>query len=162
MAEKIMIQTKEKTFFVHKKNLPLLIEFAKTFKATLALVEVSGSEMTDLQDLPTKFCDQNFETPEIDYELIQRLYPDPNTTKQKTRSQMIADAKKIKQYIRERINKKGSLSLIELKEQFKDLCVTDSCLSNHFTAVRKELKKQGCEFEKPKKGTYELVQPSSS
>lgn len=158
MTQKIMVQTKEKTFFVHKKNLPLLIEFAKTFKAKLAVVEVAGSEVTELSDLPILFCDQNFKTPNVEYKELQVLYPDPNLHPQKTRAQILADAKKIKRYIKSRFHKKGKVSLKELKKQFEELCVTDSCLSNHLANVRKELKKEeGAQFATTAKGTYELV-----
>jgi len=158
MTQKIMIQTKSKTFFVHKKNLPMLIEFAKTFKAKLAIVEVSGTEITELEDLATKFCDQNFKTPTTDYKELEVLYPDPATNIAKTRAQILADAKQIKKFIKERFCKKGRVSLKDLKSQFEALCVTDSCLSNHLASVRKELaKEEGASFNTLAKGTYELV-----
>lgn len=158
MTEKIMLQTKNKTFFVHKKSLPMLIEFAKTFKAKLAIVEVSGSDVTELEDLPILFCDQNFNTPKAEYKELKILYPNQTFCPTKTRSQILDDAKKIKRYICERFSSNGKVSLNELKQKFKELCVTDSCLSNHLASVRKELKKEkGVEFKVTSRGTYELM-----
>ena len=150
-----MIQTKTKTFFVHKKNLPMLIEFAKTFKAKLAVVEISGVDITELEDLAIKFCDQNFYTTKEEYKELEVLYPDPSKTIVKTRSQILKDAKKIKKYIKEKFCNKGTVSLQELKKHFETLSVTDSCLSNHLANVRKDLiKNNGYKFESPSKGEY--------
>lgn len=162
MAQKIMIQTKNKTFFVHKKNLPMVIEFAKTFKAKLIIVEVNDVEITELEDLATKFCDQNSYTTKVKYQELDVLYPKTSckkiTTTTKTRSQILSDAKIIKKYIKEKFCSNGTVSLQDLKKQFKELSVTDSCLSNHLANVRKELiKNHGYTFESSSKGEYKCT-----
>ena len=155
MTQKIMIQTKDKTFFVHKKNLPMLIEFAKTFKAKLAVIEANNIEITELEDLVIKFCDQNSYTTNAKYKELEVLLPSSNKEVTKTRSQMLTDAKKIKKYIKEKFCESGIVSLKELKKQFQELNVSDSCLSNHLANVKKDLiKNNGYKFESSNKGEY--------
>lgn len=156
-----MIETNSKVFFVHKKELPQLIEFAKTFKAKLSLVEISQSATKytlSAEQLVNQFCNQNYKPKPINYKLVEVLYPVDKEKKLKTRSQMIQNANRIKKYIRSKLMKKCKVSLQEVRSEFKELNLTSACLSNHFSQVRRDLIKKGYKINTIKKGVYKLGQ----
>lgn len=139
------------------RNLPLLVEFAKTFKGKFAIVKVDNEYVLELEDIAKCFCDPNFNNGEVQYEIIQNLYPAEKKNKaNRTRTQILDDAKKIKKQIRDNLLKEKQLNLKQIKTNFEELEVTDACLSNHFTKVRKELESEGYVVLKLSNGTYRI------
>jgi len=151
--KKIMIQLKnKKIFFTHMKNLPTLVEFAKTFNATIAVVNVDA-DVLELEDLAVAFCNPNFKSSDEPYDVIQTLYP--STTKTgRTRSQILQDAKNIKQKIRDLFLAEKAITLKKIKLQFEKSKLTDACLSTHFSNVRKQLSQEGYSIVKFGLGHY--------
>lgn len=168
--KKLMIEARDKAIFTHPKNLPMLIEFAKTFKAKLSMVESSDSTTLELEEIPKKFCSAKLDKP-VTYELLEVIYPNENTVEQdgppvmftKTRSQIIADAAEIRKQIKASLIENGRLSMKELRKRFlKSYGVTDACLSGHFSRVRKELSEEGYNVDKAAPGIYTIKGKASS
>lgn len=155
MKKRLMVQLKGgRTFFTHQANLPMLIEFAKTFNAQIFTVETDSKEILELSSLATAFCDQNYDVKDI-FRSPKRVYPAGDDTLSKW-SKRIINANQIQEYIRKQMLDGLTVSLKQLKQHFADLKVTDACLSNHFSRVRKILNKEGFTVEKLGAGMYHL------
>lgn len=156
MAKKhlLMIKTKDKRqFFTHQKNMPLLLEFAKTFNAELIIVSSNQVPVLELDKLALAICDSNYIV-EGDFKIISKIYPKQDDQKQ--RNELIENANIIKSYIRNKISKQKSISLKDLKKEFSHLKVTDSCFCHHIKVVREELKLKGVEVVKTGAGQYAI------
>lgn len=155
-AKRLMIEFSDgRRLFTHMKNLPLLVEFAKTFKVKIAVVKVSTDELAEMKDIVAGFCDPNFKSMEATYEVLQNLYP-KGSKSSKSRTQILEDAKKVKQQIREDFLKSQKLTFKQIKSSFEQMSLTDACLSTHFSKVRKELENEGYSVEKLGIGSYKI------
>lgn len=148
----LMIKTRDKRkFFTEKKNLPFLIEFAKTFGAELSIITTELSKPTPLEKLAAAFCDASYNA-EIPYEHVSRVYPKIESDRQ--RSDLIDNANKIRKFIHTKLTSHKTITLKELKKKFGDYNLTDSCLCNHLTQVRKEVENEGYTICKLGAGKY--------
>lgn len=147
----LLVKTKDKRkFLTHRKNLDMLEEFANTFNAEVYLVRVLGkdTEVLELEKLAPAICDSSYST-EPNYEVVSRLLP------KRTRSSILKNASTIKGYIRRQLENGKKVSLKELKKRYKEsYAVTDACLCNHLSIVRKELERNGHSVKKTGAGTY--------
>ena len=147
----LLVKTKDKRkFLTHKKNLDMLKEFADTFNAEVSLVRVfkGDTEVLGLENLAPAICDSNYDT-QPDYELISRLFP------KRSRSTILKNASTIKSYIRQQFENGKNVSLKGLKKRYKEnYAVTDACLCNHLSTVRKELEEKGRSIRKTGAGAY--------
>lgn len=78
MKEKcLLIKTKDnRKFLTHEKNLQSLIEYAKTFKSEIELVEIEkGTKVLELKGLTVALCDPNYQG-DPSYQKIRDIYPD--------------------------------------------------------------------------------------
>ena len=156
MTEKrILVKTKDnRRFITFEKNLPSLIEFAKTFNAEIELVRVSkGTKTLETKMLTAAICDPNYEM-KPEYKTIRKIFP----KSKKIRKSIVADASGIKTFIQKRFLSGKELSLKDLKEKYKKQKLTDACLCNHMTNVRKTMIKDGYKFRKVGAGKYRLSQ----
>lgn len=157
MSKKLMIEANDKQFFTYMKNLNLLIEFAKTFKAKISVVEVETENVSSFEEIAAKFCDQNPTVP-VSFTLVEVVYPkNKENESSKTRAKMLEDAKLIRSFIKDELMGSGTVSMKELKTKFKSLSVTDACLSNHMTNVRNELAKNNIKVNKAARGVWSKV-----
>lgn len=68
----IMLESKSgNKFFVKKIQLSKLQDFIKTFKLKLYYVKTNYKDLLDIEALIKNFCNQNYETPEIEYTILQ-------------------------------------------------------------------------------------------
>jgi hypothetical protein len=63
--------TDKKQFITHKEYLNQLIEFSKTFGATISIVEAKGVKPLKIEDLVPAICDQNYENKKFNYKIIE-------------------------------------------------------------------------------------------
>lgn len=155
MQEKLLlIKTKDKRqFLTFQKNLPFLIEFAKTFGAELHYVSPEKEqEVLELKLLTTAICDSEYKS-EVQCKKLEKVYP---KTK-KDRSKILSDACKIRAFVTKKLLEGKPVSLKDLKTKYKDLNLTDACLCNHLAAARKSLVQDGYSFKKTGAGSYCLV-----
>jgi hypothetical protein len=154
MEKRILVKTKDnRKFITYEKNLPSLIEFAKTFSAEINMVEVKAeTKGLDLKALTAAICNPKYNS-DPEYNQIKRIFP--NSKKQ--RKLILTEAKVIRQFIKKKFLSGKDVSLKDLKEKYKNQKLTDACLCNHMATVRKELAKEGYKFRKTGAGKYCLT-----
>lgn len=148
---RILVKTKDnRKFLTFEKNLPSLIEFAKTFGAEVELVKVEkGTKALETKALTSAICNPTYdESPQ--YKSIRKIFP----KSKKQRKSIISDAVSIRSFIQKRFLSGKTVSLKELKDKYKNQKLTDACLCNHMANVRKTLSKEGHKFRKIGAGKY--------
>jgi Asp-tRNA(Asn)/Glu-tRNA(Gln) amidotransferase A subunit family amidase len=147
----LLIKTKNhKRFLTYEKNLPSLIEFAKTFHAEIHLVEPKkGQKVLELKMLTAALCDSEWAVVPK-YRKIEKVFPKPK----RDRQTILAEAKKIRKYVKKKLLDGKPISLKDLKKRYKEQELTDACLCNHLSAARRELVKVGHKFRKLGAGRY--------
>lgn len=155
----LLIKAKDgKQFLTPEKNLPSLIEFAKTFGAEIHLVQpTQGQSLLDLKALTAALCDPQYNI-EPSYKNVEKILP----KSKKNRKDMLADADVIRNYIKSRLATGEAIGLKDLKVKYESEDLTDACLCNHLSVVRKQLIKEGHELKKVAAGTYCLIIPQEA
>ena len=152
MQECLMIKTKDKRkFFTHKANLPQILEFSKLFRAEISTVQVNEAEVLDLAALAPAFCDANYEMPAAKYKILEVMYPS-----KRNRKDFLKNSARIREFIRQRLDKSGEISLDELKGRFKDKGLTTACFCNHLRFMKAEVVETGKDLVKTGTGTYRI------
>jgi hypothetical protein len=152
----IMIRTKDKRkLFTFKKNLPSIIEYAKTFRAELAEVEVDVKPL-ELGELAKALCDANVNY-DVTPKIVKEIYPKNVVKDYKPRKVILKEAAEVRKWIESQFQAKKVVSLKTLREQFDGMDLSDSTLCNHITAVRNKLKTQGQIVTKNENGGYCVV-----
>lgn len=151
MQECLMIKTKDKRkFFTHKANLPQVLEFSKLFRAEISTVQVHEAEVLDLEKLAPAFCDANYEVAGK-YKILNIMYPS-----RRNRKDILKNSAKIREFIRQKLDKNGEISLGELKGRFKDKGLTTACFCNHLRFMKAEIVETGKDLVKIGTGTYRI------
>ena len=147
-----MIKTPDKRkFLVGEKNLQAIIEYVKTFKAEIYKVEViEGKIINQLKSLAGAICNGEFDC-NAKIKVLKKIYP-----RSKPRQNILNNAKKIKDFISKKFSNGDAVSLKSLKNKYKGCEITDACLCNHLSAVRKELAETGHKIKKIGQGTYQI------
>ena len=149
----LLIETKDKKRFVtHEKYLHQLIEFSKTFGATISVVDAEGVTPLVIEDLVPAICDQNYKTQHFKYKILETKLK----KEKKDRKKMLQTASKIQEYIYEKFTKKETVSLKELKKQFKKQELSDAALCNHVRRTKETLEKEGFAIQKIRGGMYRM------
>lgn len=150
----LLVKTPDKRkFLVNEKNMTSIIEFVKTFRAEVYKVEVlEGKVISQLKNLAGAICDPEYSA-EIKVQNQEKIFP-----KSRPRTSILENAKKIRDFIKKRLDEGKSVSLKELKEKYKSCDITDACLCNHLSAVRKQLIRSGKTVKKIGQGKYCLVE----
>jgi len=150
----IMIKTQDnKTFFTYKTNIKKIIEYVKNFDFELYLTKAFNVNVLDLDDLVKALCNKNEDHSKTEHKIIKRLYP-THITK---RRRMIKNATTIRNFIANHFKSGKIVSLQLLKNQFQDCELSDSCLCNHISYIKKHLEKQGYRIKKVSPGKYKNV-----
>lgn len=148
----LMIKTKDsRKFFTHKKNFTPLMQFSKLFKAEISIVQTKEAEILDLKELAPALCDCNFKQPEPEYQIIEVKMT------QRQRSEIRKNAKSIQEYIENQFIRGELVSLRELKRIFGETGITNACLCNHLSQVRRNLEKKGYVVLKQGGGKYRIT-----
>lgn len=146
----LLIETKDnRQFFTYEKNFNQLIEFSKHFKAKISLVNMSGGEVLDLEELAPALCDSRNKKQKVDYKIIETKL---NFQKNKT----IKNSHKIQTLIKKRFLLRESVSLKFLKTKYKKLNLSDAAFCNYMKKVKEEMQKEGYKIVKLKAGEYKL------
>ena len=147
----LLITTKDnRKFLTHEKNLQSLIEYAKTFKSEISLVEVDKStKILELKGLTVALCDPNY-SGDPEYKQLKSIYPN----NKRGRKSILTEAKSIREFIRKKFLSGKAVSLKEIKDKYEKYELTDACLCNHISSARKQLEKEGYSFEKIAAGKY--------
>lgn len=158
MAQQIclMLTNKEnKKFFLYKKNMKHVLDFAKNFDCTVSIVKTEIKNIQKMSDFAKSFCNQNYNDLSPDYVVIKKDIICKKKDRKKTAS--------IRNIIEESFLKNQRASLREIKAMFLNEKISTSSLSIHFSKVRKNLRVRGVEIEMVKKGTYVIkTSPQSS
>lgn len=150
----LLIETKDKRkFFTHEKNFPQLIEFSKTFNASLSIVKMNQGPVLELAELAPAICSPIYKKPTAQYEIVQNMM----SKKDRPRTNILKLAEKIKLHIVEEFKGKRIVSLKELKKKFRKDNLSSATLCNHVRRVKNELETQGFRFEKVGAGQYRAV-----
>lgn len=164
-SQTLMIQMKDKRkYYTEPSNLPMLVEFAKTFGAELTLVESPGVDTMDLERLAPALCDDAYKSPRLgrNIRVVHKLYP-IEEKRVRTRQEMLQNAKDIREHIRLTLETNGAIRAADVKEKFYDLELTDSCMSNHVAVVIKDMKKHGIHVKSAdQRGSYTITNRSAS
>lgn len=148
----LLIETPDKRkFFTHEKNYSELIEFSKTFKASISLVNVDHNEVLCLEELAPMICDQT-KSQAFNYVILEHKMQN-----QKNRKSSIENANNIRNYIKNELSYGNTVSLKDLKDKYSHYGLSDSCLCNHFKFVRESMEKNGIKLEKTGGGKYRIV-----
>lgn len=152
--DRLLLKTKDnRNFLTYEKNESSIVEFAKTFNAEVYRVELIKGNVLELKKLAKAFCDPDYQS-EPTFNKIEKIFPTPS----KTRDQILKDAQKIKKFIEQKMKTGQPLSLKDLKDKYSKYDITDACLCNHFSQVRKALENEGLKIEKVGAGSYCLNQ----
>ena len=147
-----MIKTKDKRkFFTHRENLSEIMEFSKMFRAEISTVQVNEAEVLDLEELAPAFCDANYKGQAAKIKVLQIMYPT-----RRRRRDILKNSAQIRKYIRSKLERKGQISLEELKDRFKGKGLTTACFCNHLRFMKAEVVEMGKELVKVGIGTYKI------
>ena len=151
MKEKsLLIITKDKRqFLTHQKQLQSIIEFAKTFNSEIYLVTTENQKILGPKALAEAICNQEYDDkPEC--VRIKRIYPKIK----RDRKLMLSEAANIRMALIDQFFEGQVVSLKDMKDKYKKSGVTDACLCNHLSAVRKQLEREGQIIRKVGGGQY--------
>lgn len=153
MTKCLLVKTADKRkFLVHEKNMSSIVEYVKTFHAEIYRVEViEGKVISHLKNLAGAICNPDYK-PKIKIKNPKKIYP-----KSRARMAILSNAKKIRTFIQSQLNKGKPVSLKELKLRYQNCNITDACLCNHLSAVRKQLALNGMIIKKIGQGKYCLI-----
>jgi hypothetical protein len=149
----LLIETKDKKRFItHEKYLHQLVEFSKTFGATISIIEAENVNPLKIEDLVPAICDQNYKNQRFKYEVLETKLKKEKRDRQK----MLQAASKIQEYIYRKFLQKETVSLKELKKRFKRQELSDAALCNHVRRVKEALEKEGYAIQKVGGGMYRI------
>lgn len=149
----ILLRTADKRcFFTYKKHLKHVTEYFKTFGAEVFLAKAVDLHVLDLKELVQALCDPSNNQNGVKHTIVEKLYP----IKVKSRTDSREAAKEIKGYIVTQFKSGEAVSLKRIKKEFQELDLTDSCLSNHLSRVRREFEEKGHQIQRIGLGKYRL------
>lgn len=157
MTKCLMLKTKDnRRFLTHEKNLPMLKEFVNTFGAEISLVEVDDPKLKKqilaLKKLAPALCNQQESSDLPKMKVVKRLIPQYK----RSRQDILKAATLIQKFIRNRLASGKPMSLKELKKKYQDKYqMTDACLCNHLSQIRKQLAEEGYIITKIGAGVYQ-------
>lgn len=149
----LLIETKDKKKFItQEKYLHQLVEFSKTFGATISVIEAENVNPLKIEDLVPAICDQNYKNQRFKYEVLETKIKKETRDRRKT----LKAASKIQEYIYSQFLQKETVSLKELKKRFKRYELSDAALCNHVRKVKESLVNQGYNIQKVGGGMYRI------
>lgn len=140
----------QRTFLTYERNFLSLIEFCKSFKAEMYRA-TSEDTLMSLEELCKHICDPDLKI-QHEFKKLRRVYP----KKIRNRTDILKNALVIRTSIKKSLVSGCIVSLKELKKKYKEFDITDACLCNHFTSVRRELFQNGKRLEKVGAGAYKI------
>jgi hypothetical protein len=149
----LLVETRDRRkFFTHEKNFGPLIEFSKSFNASLSLVDAQGGELLDLEELALAVCNPLHKTEKVEYKVLEAKVP----IQKKNRKKMISNASKIQKFLLNTFLNGKVVDLKSLKKKYKNYQLTDAALCNHIKKVRDKLLTKGYAIDKVGAGRYRM------
>lgn len=149
----LLIETKDKKRFItHEKYFHQLVEFSKTFGATISIIEAEGVKPLKIEDLVPAICDQNYKNQRFKYKILETKL----RKEKQNRMKILNEASKIQKYIYGKFLKKEIVSLKELKKRFDKQKLSGATLCNHIKKAKETLKKEGFTIQKVGGGMYRI------
>ena len=150
----LLIETRDKRkFFTHQKNFGPLIEFSKSFKANITLVNMTGGELLDLEELATAICSASIKNQKVEYEVLTNML---NTNKN-SKKNLLLQSEKIQNFITTTFKQGDVVDFQKIKKKFKTLTLSDATICNHVKKSRDKLTAEGYKFEKIGAGKYRII-----
>jgi len=144
-------------FFTEAENLLVLIEFARTFRAEVSLVELEEpSQVHDLDTLVAMLCAGTPTAPLPNHKLVEvKIKGDLASLQQRGRRERAAE---VTSYARSALAERGRCSSAELQAKFPDLA--KAVLSNILNRTVQRLRRENFDVVREAAGVYRLVPPA--
>lgn len=137
---------------LHVENLGCLIEFARTFRAEIAVIELKErSEIHSLESLVKSICSGDKHSVIPEHTIVEIKIKGDISTKKRNHREQTAE---IHKEIRTIFETQGKISLSDLKEKFKEIDKT--VLNNCLTRAIQKLQVEGVQIVKIKPGHFEM------
>lgn len=138
----------ERIFCTNPDNLPLLVEFGRTFNAEISLVKLlEPTPILDLEEMAKAICEkEKTEIPK--YELI-KIQITPSETS-KIRLETLKKNRKIKDWIKEKMFS-NKLSVNDIETEFK---ISKQSAHGYMTRAKREIEASGHKVNKEGAGIY--------
>ena len=150
----LLIETYDKRkFFTYQKNFGPLIEFSKSFKANILLVNMIKGELLDLNELAPAICSPSTKNQKVEYEVLANML----TSNKNSRKNLLSQSEKIQKFITTTYKQGEIVDLQKIKKKFKNFTLTDAALCNHAKKSREKLALEGYKFEKVGAGKYRMI-----
>lgn len=158
-----------RSFLTKRDHLHCLVEFAKTFKATLSLIRTENPVMLTLEDLAKKVCDQTYTQSILKYEtidgdIISNRKPRHKMLVRYTSLSHISNKTKLKNklttiqnYIYELFKGGDEVSVSKIEEDFGNHGLSSSTLYRYLRSIRSDLNKEGYKIVRKSPGLYQCV-----
>lgn len=152
-------------FFTAKTAKPQLIEFAKTFKAKLEIVEACDPEILSLKDLATFICDQTVKCKPTSYINLQKeISPEirnyynnyTSFSKLSSRQQLMEKVASIRSYILSQFNTGKTVKIKNITKKFKKHNISTSAIYRHVNHVKNMLESSNKTVTKIAPGVYKM------
>lgn len=137
-------------FFTHENNLPLIIEFGRTFGAEISLVKAKEAPVLELEELARLICAPTESKEGTEYTVLEvKLSPDEKIVANKNE-----DALKAGEYAKTELLQGRKITLKDLASKFPE---AKPKMSELLGKVRRELSKDGYRIVKEAPGQYRLL-----
>lgn len=145
----LLIELKDKRkFFTHQKNFDQLIEFCKSFKANMSVVNMKNGNVLDLDELVPALCNPK-QKQKYDYTILEQKMITRNENKKITNQN-------IQKYIKNKLMAKQTVGIEELKKKYGKNGVSIGAINGCYNKVKNELKKEGYNLMKVSVGVYKI------
>jgi hypothetical protein len=146
----LLIELKDKRkFFTYEKNYPQLIEFCKSFKANLSIVNMKNGKILDLDELAPAFCNGKQKPQKYEYVVIEnKIITKP--------TDVSAIYTKIQSFIRKTFLSRGVVSMKMLTKKYTKFGATYAKINAVLKNVKSDLEKNGFNVIKVSAGAYKI------
>ncbi len=142
----LMITLKDKRKFITKKQyLNQLLEFSRTFNATLSIVATNEKKPLSLDQLAKEICDTNYRNENFKYKIIKNLEKPKQDKNNIIFSSILQNIEKNKIFDSEKLVKKYKKKGIDAKNIYSQI-----------TKAKKHIKRIGMTLRKISKTQYEI------
>lgn len=140
-GECVLVGIQGREFFLHKKNLPYLVELTKTLNARLCIVKVKKAKLLSLEEFCVAY-NKGVTPVGIIYELVKEIPLHKNPLKEKHN---------LKALIRREFLNGHAVSVKGLSETF---LLSKSTLRYYLAAVKEEMTNEGYAFTQLSRGNF--------
>ena len=146
----LLIELKDnRKFMTYQKNFNQLIEFCKSFKANMSLVNMKNGIIFDLEELVPALCNPKQKKVNYEYTIIEnKMITTPKNKKQ--------IALKLRDEIRRKFEGRQTISEDRLCKKYAEIGLSKAAIKNSIRYVKDEMKKEGHSFCRVSPGVYKI------